>query len=358
MQSSSAQIEVTANGLTFASLADGPVDGPLAVCLHGFSNSAHTWRYLLPDLAAAGFRAVAPWMRGYAPTSVPADGSYGAVALTADACALHEALGDDGRAVPIGHDWGAIAAYGAANFAPERWARVVTLAIPPLGAIGTKLFAYEQLRRSFYMYVFQTPMAEVAVGLDDMAFIDGLWRDWSPGYNASEDIAAAKDTLRAPANLGAAIGYYRAMLGATSPRSRVFRGGRGGVGRRATANAVPPRRPGRINDGRDVCGRGCVSVARFEDRDRGRQGTLSPRREAGCRQPADRRLGHCAAIVVEASLLRNDRPSRAHTHVACSAPCAPLSSSTSSNGLIRWKDFRDDRSRSPNSPARRPRPDQ
>jgi pimeloyl-ACP methyl ester carboxylesterase len=84
-------------------------DGPLALCLHGFPDSVHTWRYLLPDLPAAGFRAVAPWMGVYAPTAVPADGSYGAGALAGGACALHEALGGDGRAVLIGHDWGAIA---------------------------------------------------------------------------------------------------------------------------------------------------------------------------------------------------------------------------------------------------------
>ena len=117
----------------------------------------------------------------------------------------------------IGHDWGAIAAYGAANFAPERWRRVVTGAVPPLGALGTNPIRYEQLKRSFYMYVFQTPIAEQAVGMDDMAFIDGLWRDWSPGYDGSQDIAAAKDALHDPANLAAAIGYYRAMLGATPP---------------------------------------------------------------------------------------------------------------------------------------------
>jgi pimeloyl-ACP methyl ester carboxylesterase len=208
-------IEISANGLKFAALAEGPADGPLALCLHGFPDSAHTWRHLLPELAAAGFRAVAPWMRGYAPTAVPADGSYGAGALAADACALHEALGGDGRAVLIGHDWGAIAAYGAASFAPARWRRLVTLAIPPLGAIGTKLFRYEQLKRSFYVFVFQTPIAELAVGLEDMAFIDGLWRDWSPRYDGSQDVAAAKAALHDPANLRAAIGYYRAMLAAT-----------------------------------------------------------------------------------------------------------------------------------------------
>jgi pimeloyl-ACP methyl ester carboxylesterase len=84
------------------------------------------------------------------------------------------------------------------------------------------------------MFVFQTPMAEMAVGLGDMAFIDGLWRDWSPGYNASQDIAAAKAALRDPANLGAALGYYRAMLGATPPDPAYY-------AQAAAASAVAPQ---------------------------------------------------------------------------------------------------------------------
>jgi pimeloyl-ACP methyl ester carboxylesterase len=214
------EIEIAANGLKFRATAEGPEDGPLALCLHGFPDSAHTWRYLLPELAAAGFRAVAPWMRGYAPTEAPADASYGVGALVADATALHEALGGDRRAVLIGHDWGAIAAYGAAGFAPDRWGRLVTLAIPPLAALMSKLFAYEQLKRSWYVYVFQTPIAETVVANDDMALIHGLWADWSPGYDATQDVAAAKEALRGSANRRAAIGSYRAMLGAEPPPDR------------------------------------------------------------------------------------------------------------------------------------------
>ena len=86
---------VEANGVTFATLALGPPTGPLALCLHGFPDTAHTWRYLLPRLAHAGYRAVAPFTRGYAPTTVPADGVFQTGALATDANALHEALGAD-----------------------------------------------------------------------------------------------------------------------------------------------------------------------------------------------------------------------------------------------------------------------
>jgi pimeloyl-ACP methyl ester carboxylesterase len=199
---------VTANGLQFGVLEAGT--GPLALCLHGFPDSARTWRYLLPALANAGFHAVAPFMRGYAPTGIPADGCFGLGALIADATGLHDALAGDEQAVLIGHDWGAETAYGAAAFAPDRWRRVVTLAVPPL-ALDTRIFAdYDQLKRFFYLFFLKTPFADAVVAADDMAFLDRLWQDWSPGYDAREDLRSVKGCLREAGNLAAAIGYYRA----------------------------------------------------------------------------------------------------------------------------------------------------
>src|SRR5215831_12141247 len=162
---------VLANDLEFGVLEAGA--GPLALCLHGFPDTAHTWKFLLPALAEAGFHAVAPFMRGYAPTGIPADGAYQVGALVADAVALHEVLGGDEDAVLIGHDWGAEAAYGAAAFAPGRWRRLVTLAVPP-AALDPVLFGdYEQLRRFFYEFMFRDPagFAEAVVASDGMSFL-------------------------------------------------------------------------------------------------------------------------------------------------------------------------------------------
>jgi pimeloyl-ACP methyl ester carboxylesterase len=206
---------VTANDVEFSYLEWGPADGPLALLLHGFPDSAHTWRLLGPVLADRGFRAVAPFLRGYAPTAIPADGRYQTGALVRDAVDLHEALGGDGRAVIVGHDWGAMATYGAAAFAPDRWSRVVASAVPPAGAMAGGFLSYEQLRRSWYMFFFQSPLAEMVVPTDDLVFVERLWADWSPGYDATEDLELLKPSLRDPANLAAALGYYRAVLGST-----------------------------------------------------------------------------------------------------------------------------------------------
>ena len=203
---------VTVNGVDFAYVEAGSPGDPLALCLHGFPDTAHTWRHLLPALADAGYHAVAPWMRGYAPTSIPVDAVYQVGALASDACGLHEALGGDGRAVLIGHDWGAFATYGAASFDPDRWRRVVTMAVAPIVASASSFFSYAQLKRSFYVFLFQTPLAEMAVSLDDHRFLDALWADWSPGYDGSWDVARVKESIGDPDRLAAAIGYYRAML--------------------------------------------------------------------------------------------------------------------------------------------------
>ncbi len=205
---------IEANGLEFAYLEEGPADGPLALCLHGFPDSAHTWRHLLPELAEAGFHAVAPFLRGYAPTEIPPDGLYQVGALARDINALHEVLGGDGDAVIIGHDWGALATYAAVAHEPDRWRRVVTLAVPPIGAVGESFFTFGQLQRSWYTFFFQSPLAELALPMDDFVFIDRLWADWSPGYDATWDLQLVKQSIGTPERILAAISYYRAMYNA------------------------------------------------------------------------------------------------------------------------------------------------
>ena len=148
---------VEANGVDFALLSCG--SGPLALCLHGFPDSAHSWRHLLPALAEAGFRAVAPFQRGYAPTAVPADGRYQVGALSTDVLMLHEVLGGDESAVLIGHDWGAVAVYGAAVHEPQRWRRVVGMAVPPGGAFAAALLGdLVQLKLSLVHVLLPAPV--------------------------------------------------------------------------------------------------------------------------------------------------------------------------------------------------------
>jgi pimeloyl-ACP methyl ester carboxylesterase len=198
---------VDANGLTFHYLEAG--SGPLVLCLHGFPDNAHTYGELLPVLAQAGFRGVAPFMRGYAPTSPAPDGRYQAVLLAQDAIALIAALGD-GRAFVVGHDWGATAAYGAAALAPERIMRMVTIgAAHPAAVRGDLATRYERHKGVWHAYFFQMPFAEQVVAANDLAFLEDWWRDASPEYDPAAVIERVKATFRQPGVVTAALNYYR-----------------------------------------------------------------------------------------------------------------------------------------------------
>ena len=204
------QGSVAANGLRFAYLEAG--SGPLALCLHGFPDSAWTYRHLLPRLAAAGYHAVAPFMRGYAPTAIPGDDNFSTRVLADDVSGLHDALGGTRSAILIAHDWGCAAAYGGASAAPERWRRCAILNVPPLAIFAAVGSRYEQIKRSFYFWFFQMQIAEALVAADDLAFIDKLWGDWSPGFDARHELIEVKKCLRDPKNLRAALGYYRTLF--------------------------------------------------------------------------------------------------------------------------------------------------
>jgi len=195
---------VFANGIDFHYLEAG--SGPLVVCLHGFPDNAYTYRYLLPVLAGAGFRAVAPFMRGYAPSGKPQDERYESIQLGQDAVALIAALGA-AHACVVGHDWGGLATLAGAVLAPERVQKIVTLGLSHPAAMGTD---YDTLKGSWHAYLFQMPFAESAVAADDYDFIVRWWRDASPEYHPpAEVIESVKATFRMPGVLTAALNYYR-----------------------------------------------------------------------------------------------------------------------------------------------------
>jgi pimeloyl-ACP methyl ester carboxylesterase len=165
--------------------------------------------------------------------------------LAADVIALHGALGKDANAVLIANDWGSVAAYRGAAREPMRSRRCVIMNVPPLGVFGQLAFRYDQIKRSFYFWFFQMQISDSIVPADDLAFIDGLWADWSPCYDLKEDLPRVKDCLRNPVNLRAAMGYYRALF--DPARHRLAGDGRsasGVGGAHRSAHALSARHPG------------------------------------------------------------------------------------------------------------------
>ena len=200
---------ITLGDLDVAYLTTGPEDGVIALLLHGYPDTPWSWRHLAPVLADRGYRVVAPFLRGYAPTGLAPDGCYQTGALVADAIALRRAVGDHRPALLVGHDWGAITAYGAAVHAPALWDRVVTMAVPPLGTaarLRDPLLVGKQLSASWYMGFQLLPwLSEWALP----RLIPRLWADWSPGFDAREDVARVLEALPDEAHRTAALRYYR-----------------------------------------------------------------------------------------------------------------------------------------------------
>jgi pimeloyl-ACP methyl ester carboxylesterase len=148
--------------------------GPLVLLCHGFPESWHSWRRQLAALAAAGYRAVAPDMRGYGGTDAPADpDEYTMLHHVGDMVALVQALGEK-QAVIVGHDWGAPVAWHCALLRPDMFPAVAGLSVPYAPPAGIDLLGAlaRQGVTTFYMQYFQTPgVAEAELEADVEATI-------------------------------------------------------------------------------------------------------------------------------------------------------------------------------------------
>ncbi|MCA8921855.1 MAG: alpha/beta hydrolase [Planctomycetes bacterium] len=204
-----------ANGLSFHGYAQGDAKRPLAVLLHGFPDDPRSLFPLADGLAEAGYRTLAPYLRGYGPTGPAPDGRYGPEALGRDVLGLIRAAGAR-RALVVGHDWGAIAGYAAANLEPAAVATLVALAVPPPRALLANLRRDPvQLRRSAYMTLGRLPGGAALLRAGNYALIERLWRAWSPGWEPDPaHLARVKHTFDYPGTPAAALAYYRALFSA------------------------------------------------------------------------------------------------------------------------------------------------
>lgn len=209
-------------------LSWGTPDAPLALCLHGFPDTPYGFRKIAPRLVESGWRVVAPFMRGYAPSSIPADGSYHIGALMDDALRVRSAAGGTERDVVIGHDWGAIAATGLAAMPDSPFTRAVIMSVPPTAALRRsgggaaergRLVGHlaRQVFRSWYIIYFQFPWLPERSAPWVLPL---LWRRWSPGYRAEEDLRHVDAAIGTPASWRAALGPYRATIRNTRPSPR------------------------------------------------------------------------------------------------------------------------------------------
>jgi len=188
-------------------------DAPLVVLLHGFPEFWYAWRHQLDPLADAGYRVVAPDMRGYNRSSAPEGvDSYRPAELVADVRGLVEHLGG-ARAAVVGHDWGGAVAWETAIREPETVSQLAVLNAPHPEAYRRALLrSPEQLARSWYVFLFQVPwLPERFIRADDYRLVGGMLADTArPEAFTDADVRRYKDAMARSASLSGPINYYRA----------------------------------------------------------------------------------------------------------------------------------------------------
>ncbi len=201
-------------------------EGAPVVLLHGFPEHAGSWRYQLPALAAAGYRAIAPDLRGFRDSDKPVGyDHYDLSTLAADVASLLDTLGIE-RADVIGHDWGGVIAWAFAEEHPDRLRRLVILDAPhPRLFPGQMLRSPRQLLRSSYIFFFQLPfLPERMIQRRDT--VEKTFRGWAHRKEAfdAETIDGYVAAMSQPGAATATLSYYRAsarrLLGKSFARKR------------------------------------------------------------------------------------------------------------------------------------------
>ena len=184
---------------------------PLVICLHGFPDSARTYRHQLPVLADAGYRVIAPTLRGYEPCSQPANEDYSLLTLSSDVIAWIDHFGEQ-QVHLIGHDWGAVIAFVVGALAPERFLSLTAITGPHLArAANIMRNVPRQLLLSWYIMFFQLPgISNAAVKKSNCSLLSTLWSNWSPGYTLPDsEWEYLRQQFDQPGVVRAALSYYR-----------------------------------------------------------------------------------------------------------------------------------------------------
>ena len=203
-----AQRMIETNGIRLNIAEQG--EGPLVLLCHGFPESWYSWRHQIGALAAAGFRAVAPDMRGYGKSDAPeAIDQYTIFHLVGDLVGLLDAL-EIPTAVIVGHDWGATIAWQAARLRPDRFRAVACLSVPyrPRGPARPTSVMPRTANAQFYQLYFQEPgVAEAEFERDPRATVLNML------YGASGEGIAARAAAAASGDASAAAGIGMVPIG-------------------------------------------------------------------------------------------------------------------------------------------------
>ena len=203
---------ITVGSATMSARFSGPEDGVPVLCLHGFPDTALSYRHQEAVFAAAGYRVIVPTLPGYEPGSLSEDGRYFLPDLADMILAFLDQVAPGQKVHIIGHDWGAYITFLCAIMAPDRFYCATQMAVPhPIRMREALKRVPKQILNSWYIFFFQLPrLPEWRIKRQNFSFLEWIWRKWSPGW-AYED-EAMDDLKRAFSDdrvLDAALHYYR-----------------------------------------------------------------------------------------------------------------------------------------------------
>jgi pimeloyl-ACP methyl ester carboxylesterase len=202
---------IVTNGIRMHYVTQGL--GPLIVLLHGFPEFWYSWRFQIPFLAEHGYTVVAPDLRGYNDTDKPRKG-YDIPTLLRDIEWLIKGLGQQ-KAIIVGHDWGGALAWAFAINYPEMTERLIVMNAPHPAAMMREMRTLKQLRKSWYMFVFQIPwLPEYMLGRNHANEIGKMLRGAALQKSAfpREVTAKYQEVMSKPGAIKAAISYYRQLF--------------------------------------------------------------------------------------------------------------------------------------------------
>lgn len=199
----------TNEGLTFSVSDSGPVGGEIVLLLHGFPQTRSAWLSTATELNAAGFRTLAPTLRGYEATSrARGRWRYRSSRIVSDVAALIEQAGG-GPVHLVGHDWGALLAWSTAGARPDLVSSLTAISVPHYPAYLLSMLTSSQLVKSYYVVLFQLPaVPEVLFKIFPNSFANRLR---GSGMN-DKAIEAVKSEVVAAGSLTSAINWYRGLL--------------------------------------------------------------------------------------------------------------------------------------------------
>ena len=206
---------ISTRDLHVAYFERGPRDGTPVVLVHGFPDDARTWDPVANALSGAGYRTIAPFVRGFGPTLFQKDAvrTGELAALARDVLALADALELDLFHV-VGHDWGARAGYIAAALAPERLLSLTALAVAYGTNQASQAMPIEQTHAYWYQWYFATDRGERELTTNARAFCRALWQYWSPRWRFDEaEYAATAASFDNPDFVSVTLSSYRQRWG-------------------------------------------------------------------------------------------------------------------------------------------------